>query len=273
MSFSLSPTSPWIDASSAAASTNSRNSSGTNACRLRLPVLVVTLELGIRAVSVPSSTDGNRPGGFFGGRPRLFVDVGVGGMLASDCASTSSFFDVRARLGVLFIGVAARRFVPVFGIGVPFDFLGLPLFRGVFGGLSTVMLSSSIDFRSGTVVVVAVSRGLLIGLMEGLNNLRLGLAPSSVSTVTRSFLGDELSPTSSEKVCLRGEGLRPTDPKRWESWESWLRVMRWEEGMNMSEVAASVRGSGEDISSSRVAIVATTRWVRGETRGAMRWWR
>lgn len=165
--------------------------------------------------------------------------------------------------GVPFAGVGGLRF---FGIGVPFDLRGLPLFPGV------ARLSSS-SSRSGTVVVVAVSRLRTAEVGVGdWKSLRLVLTEeggwfSSVSTVTSSFCGAALSPTSSSKVCLRGETLR--DANRY---ELWLRMARRTElGANALSLMDSLSGSGDDMMSAlgvAVLVIGCQRMLNSSVTGS-----
>lgn len=232
-----------IDASSTAMSAICISSSWSIACRLLRPPLlvdVVAIEDGTGITSTDSSA-----GLFFGGRP-LLVERGVAWTLISDSASSVSFVcDDFCRLGVRFIGVPALLFTPAPGIGVPFDFRGLPLLRGVVGSSSSL---------KGTVVVVALCRTRTLACDPGdWNNLRRVAtdegSASSVSTVTSSFCGAELSPTSSSNVCLRGDTLLVAlrDANRF---DTRLRVTRRVElGKKALSSAVSLRGSGEDMMS------------------------
>jgi hypothetical protein len=115
--------------------------------------------LPLLGVGVPMPLEGSADG-LFGGLP-LLLGVGVTCETGSDRGSGS--LAVFGRFGVRRIGVPARLFFAALGIGVPFVFLGLPLFLGV-DRPSPVPCpySSSMDSFSGTVVVVALNLGLLV---------------------------------------------------------------------------------------------------------------
>ena len=187
---------------------------------------------------------------FFGGRPRFF-GVGDGFTITSDKGSGSCV--ECDRFAARFAGELAFL-LPVLGIGVPLVFLGLPLRLGVaMPSATSRMVSSSIDSRSGIVVVVAAIVFLLFAL-EGLADWKsllfvvLAGTVSSVSTVTRSLCGDRSSPTASSNCCFLGDVPRDANLS-----VRMLRVTRRADdgGTGMSGMV-STRGSGEDIMMSKL---------------------
>lgn len=189
--------------------------------------------------------------------------LGVAWVLVSEGGSSIKEVFFRGRPGVpFFAGDPARFFEVALGTGVGAYFLGRPLFRGVVTD-RVEKPSSSLASRRGMVVVVVCGLRRTVGDFVGLDDGNRRRRTSefccwcSDSTVTKSFCGDLLSPTSREKVCLRGETLGA--PSDMNFLDCWLRVMR----RIILEGMESLRGSGEDIDSSsdKVAMVGCRCWA------------
>ena len=191
---------------------------------------------------------------------RLALDgLGVGWVLASEGASSVRAAFFLGRPGVPFLaGVPVRFFEAAPGSGVGAYFLGRPLFFGVADAIAEIP-SSSLGSRRGIVVVV-VRAVRWVGVFLGLGDVNrrrrtaLDCCCCSDSTVTKSFCGDLLSPTSSANVCRLGETLAP--PSDMNCFDCWLRVMR---RMRLDDTE-SLRGSGEDIESSSIVAMVGCRW-------------